>query len=53
MRYKISIFMRNTEKLQEKRPFVEGLCVSHYRGDPKEILDAGLLSHLCLTILDL
>lgn len=44
--------MSNTEKLQEKSPLVECLCIWHYEGEPKEILDTGLLFHLCLTILD-
>lgn len=44
--------MNNTEKLQEKSPLVECLCIRHYEGEPKEILDTGFLFHLCLAILD-
>lgn len=44
--------MRNMEKLQEKSPFMAGLCGRFFGGKPKRILEPDLLSHLWLTITD-
>lgn len=53
MRYKIRKHLHEKHgEASKKSPFIVCLGGRHFGGEPKGILDIGLLSHLCLTITD-